>query len=60
MTVPQSLQVYSKRGALLQGEETPRNVVEYLIFQKRMWYDAPWVVRDRLYEGVDAKYTHLK
>ncbi|KAJ3480764.1 hypothetical protein NLI96_g8121 [Meripilus lineatus] len=53
----QSLQVYSKRGALLQGDETPKNVVEYLVFQKRMWYDAPWVVRDRLYEGIEAKVS---
>ena len=58
--VMKSLQIYNKRGALLQGDETPRNVVEHLVFQKRMWYDAPWVVRDRLYEGIETKVKHLK
>ncbi|KAI0069693.1 hypothetical protein K474DRAFT_1714011 [Panus rudis PR-1116 ss-1] len=53
----QSLQIYNKRGVKLGGDENPRRVVEYLVFQKRMWYDTPWVVRDQLYEGVDAKYN---
>ncbi|KAG5637023.1 hypothetical protein H0H81_006058 [Sphagnurus paluster] len=27
-----------------------RRVQEYLIFEKRMWYDGPWVIREQLWE----------
>ncbi|KAH9915759.1 hypothetical protein B0H21DRAFT_326375 [Amylocystis lapponica] len=52
----QSLEVYSKKGTLLTGQSEPKPVVEYLVFQKRMWYDTPWVVRDRFFESVEAKF----
>lgn len=29
----------------------PKRVVEYLVFEKRMWYDEPWTVRDQLWPG---------
>ncbi|EMD35355.1 hypothetical protein CERSUDRAFT_74970 [Gelatoporia subvermispora B] len=46
----QSLHVYSKRGQLLHAAQ-PKRVVEHLVLQKRMWYDAPWVVRERILPG---------
>lgn len=55
----QSLEVYSKRGTLLRGQSEPKPVVEYLVLQKRMWYDTPWTIRDRLYEGVDTEYESI-
>lgn len=55
----QSLEVYSKRGTLLRGQNEPKPVVEYLVLQKRMWYDTPWTIRDRLYEGVDTEYESI-
>lgn len=54
----QKLEVYTKKGQLVQPGE-PKRVVEYLIFQKRMWYDVPWVVRDQLYEGLQARIQHM-
>jgi mitochondrial protein MBA1 len=26
-----------------------KRVTEYLVFEKRMWYDGPWVVREQLW-----------
>ncbi|KAH8087145.1 hypothetical protein BXZ70DRAFT_541366 [Cristinia sonorae] len=54
----QKLEVYTKKGQLVHSPE-PKRVVEYLIFQKRMWYDVPWVVRDQLYEGLQGKVGNL-
>ncbi|THH00474.1 hypothetical protein EW026_g2062 [Hermanssonia centrifuga] len=52
----QSLQVYSRKGTLLAGDGKPKHVVEYLVFQKRMWYDTPWVIRDQLFDSLEGKY----
>ena len=27
-----------------------KRVTEYLVFEKRMWYDGPWAVREQLWE----------
>ncbi|KAI0732713.1 hypothetical protein C8Q72DRAFT_816626 [Fomitopsis betulina] len=54
----QSLEVYSKRGSLLYKQD-PRAVVEYLVLQRRMWYNSPWVVRDVLYEGLEIRSKTL-
>ncbi|THH27886.1 hypothetical protein EUX98_g6288 [Antrodiella citrinella] len=54
----QKLDVYTKTGKLIQPSE-PKRVVEYLIFQKRMWYDTPWAIRDQLYEGLQGKIQHM-
>lgn len=27
-----------------------RRVIEYLVLEKRMWYDGPWTFRDQLWE----------
>ncbi|KAF8493619.1 hypothetical protein JB92DRAFT_2998348 [Gautieria morchelliformis] len=34
------------------SEPAPKRVLEYLVLEKRMWYDEPWVVRDQLWEGL--------
>jgi mitochondrial protein MBA1 len=48
----QTLHVYDRSGRLMKdaGHSTPKRVVEYLTFEKRMWYTKPWVIRDQLYE----------
>lgn len=53
----QSVETYSKKTGARVGETDPKAVVEYLVFQKRMWYDSPWVIRDRLYEGLESRFT---
>ncbi|PIL23308.1 hypothetical protein GSI_14619 [Ganoderma sinense ZZ0214-1] len=52
----QSVETYSKKTGARVGETQARPVTEYLVFQKRMWYDSPWVIRDRLYEGLDSRF----
>ncbi|KAF8644921.1 hypothetical protein AX16_008203 [Volvariella volvacea WC 439] len=61
----QSLEIYDKRGIALHtpanGEQvTPgqkivpaerRRVTEYLVLEKRMWYDGPWMIREQLWEA---------
>ena len=27
-----------------------KRVTEYLVFEKRMWYDGPWAIREQLWE----------
>ncbi|KAI0066847.1 hypothetical protein BV25DRAFT_1819963 [Artomyces pyxidatus] len=48
----QTLHVYDRTGALVRGvgQTAPRRVVEYLVFEKRMWYEKPWIIRERMYE----------
>lgn len=50
--VVQSLEVYSKKGALISPRESsaPRRVTEYLVLEKRMWYDAPWKIKQQMFE----------
>ena len=60
----QSLEMYNKRGKALHkpanGElylgqgivpAEKRRVTEYLVLEKRMWYDAPWVIREQMYNS---------
>ncbi|KAI8972899.1 hypothetical protein BD414DRAFT_499796 [Trametes punicea] len=51
----QSVETYSKKTGARVGKTEPKPVVEYLVFQKRMWFDSPWVIRDRLYEGLETR-----
>ncbi|RPD61419.1 hypothetical protein L226DRAFT_462292 [Lentinus tigrinus ALCF2SS1-7] len=53
----QSVETYSKKTGARVGESQPKPVVEYLVFQKRMWFDSPWVIRDRLYEGLESRFS---
>lgn len=55
--VLQSVETYSKKTGARVGETPPKPVVEYLVFQKRMWYDSPWIIRDRLYESLESRYN---
>jgi hypothetical protein len=37
-----------------------KRVVEYLVLERRMWYaDAPWIVREQIYEGVKVRTTSV-
>ncbi|KAL1949016.1 hypothetical protein VTO73DRAFT_10822 [Trametes versicolor] len=53
----QSVETYSKKTGARIGETEPKAVVEYLVFQKRMWFHSPWVIRDRLYEGLESRFA---
>ncbi|KAH9899205.1 hypothetical protein C8Q73DRAFT_638524 [Cubamyces lactineus] len=53
----QGVETYSKKTGVRVRETEPKPVVEYLVFQKRMWNDSPWVIRDRLYEGLELRAT---
>ncbi|KAF9450304.1 hypothetical protein P691DRAFT_810616 [Macrolepiota fuliginosa MF-IS2] len=59
----QSLEIYDRRGNALHtpaadAAETPsgvvpaekQHVVQYLVLEKRMWYDGPWLIRDQVWE----------
>ena len=41
---------------MLHEQKEPKPVVEYLAFQKRMWYDSPWIIREKFFEGTEQKY----
>jgi len=43
----ETIQSLTKRGVASTTE--PKRVVEHLVFEKRMWYDTPWVVKEQLY-----------
>ena len=55
--------MYNKNtGKLVQTHGTPEepsNVVEYMILEKRMAYDGPWMLRGQLFEGVKPKLENL-
>ena len=42
-----TIQALTRRGVASTVE--PKRVVEYLLFEKRMWYDTPWVIKGQLY-----------
>jgi len=54
----QGLEVYRK-GKLVHTQE-PKPVVEYLVLQKRLWLNSPWVVRDRAHEGRDSQFGNVQ
>ncbi|KAG5646721.1 hypothetical protein DXG03_002403 [Asterophora parasitica] len=67
----QSLEIYDRQGnpvhkrpenaeALNFGKYPAerRRVTEYLVFEKRMWYDGPWVIREQLWE-TPGKYPAI-
>ncbi|KAF6745442.1 hypothetical protein DFP72DRAFT_926258 [Ephemerocybe angulata] len=60
----QSLEIYGARGeplhevaegATKRADGTvaakPKRVTEYLVMEKRMWYDTPWVFREQKWEA---------
>lgn len=65
----QSLEIYDSRGSVLHepaGPKTesgttpahPKRVTEYLVLEKRLWYNSPWAFREQLWEippGIEEK-----
>lgn len=43
----ETIQSLAKRGVGSSVE--PKRIIEYLLFEKRMWYDTPWVIKEQLY-----------
>ncbi|KAH9074191.1 hypothetical protein EDB83DRAFT_2355331 [Lactarius deliciosus] len=43
----ETIQSLTRRGVASTTE--PKRVVEHLLFEKRMWYDTPWVIKEQLY-----------
>lgn len=42
-----TIQALTRRGIVSTVE--PKRIVEYLLFEKRMWYDTPWVIKEQLH-----------
>ena len=42
-----TIQALTRRGVASTVE--PKRIVEYLLFEKRMWYDTPWVIKEQLH-----------
>ena len=55
-SVRQSLAIFSPSSSLTPE---PKRVLEYLVFEKRMWYDGPWVLRDQLWEGILGQFESV-
>ena len=43
----ETIQSLTRRGIASTLE--PKRVVEHLVFEKRMWYDTPWVIKEQLH-----------
>ena len=54
----QSVEQYSKKTGARVLQTEPKPVVEYLVFQKRMWFDTPWTIRGQVYEELDVEYKN--
>ncbi|KAL9710280.1 hypothetical protein Ac2012v2_006576 [Leucoagaricus gongylophorus] len=58
----QSLEIYDRGGnplhepaesSVRENGRVPaktRHVMQYLVFEKRMWYDGPWVIREQIWD----------
>jgi len=42
-----TMQALTRRGVASTVE--PKHIVEYLLFEKRMWYDTLWVIKGQLH-----------
>jgi protein MBA1 len=42
-----TIQALTRRGVASTVE--PKRIVEYLLFEKRMWYDTPWIIKEQLH-----------
>ena len=45
----ETIQSLTKRGVASSVE--PKRIVEHLLFEKRMWYDTPWVIKEEFHVG---------
>ena len=43
----ETIQSLTRRGVASTVE--PKRIVEHLLFEKRMWYDTPWIIKEQLY-----------
>ena len=43
----ETIQSLTRRGVASTTE--PKRVVEHLLFEKRMWYDTPWIIKEQLH-----------
>jgi len=43
----ETIQALTRRGVASTTE--PKRVVEHLVFEKRMWYDTPWTIKEQLH-----------
>jgi protein MBA1 len=43
----ETIQSLTRRGIASTVE--PKRVVEHLVFEKRMWYDTPWIIKEQLH-----------
>jgi len=43
----ETIQSLTRRGVASTVE--PKRIVEHLLFEKRMWYDTPWVIKEQLH-----------
>lgn len=51
----QSLAIYDSRGNLLKGSTTDKNrVVDYMVFERKMWDPVGWVLKAQVYETGNA------
>ena len=54
-------QVIKPDGSVAEAgwEPEPKRVLEYLVFENKMFYRDGWYARDQMYEGIQAKYKRL-
>jgi protein MBA1 len=53
----QRLEARERRGGRVVLDRT-QDVTEYLVLERRLWQKGvPWVIREQLYEGIEAKIT---
>lgn len=43
----ETVQSLTRRGVASTLE--PKRITEYLLFEKRMWYDTPWVLKEQFH-----------
>jgi hypothetical protein len=43
----ETIQSLTKRGVASTVE--PKRIVEHLLFEKRMWYDTPWIIKEQFH-----------
>ncbi|KAG6861321.1 hypothetical protein C0995_001640 [Termitomyces sp. Mi166 len=61
----QSLEIYTHSGVPLHtraekrvkgsSSAEPARVTEYFVFEKKMWYDGPWIMKEQMWEAPGRK-----
>ncbi|KZT23716.1 hypothetical protein NEOLEDRAFT_1179930 [Neolentinus lepideus HHB14362 ss-1] len=48
----------TREGAIALNQELEhKRMVDFLVLEKKMWYDSPWTIRDSLHPGVKPKFS---